>query len=88
MKKYKMSIEYCVQWNYTPRAVSLAEELLNKHTPIIESLILLPSGKGRFEVMMDDNLIYSKASTGRHAEPGEVMGLFEAELGEVLVAAD
>ena len=52
--------------------------MLNSHTPIIETLTMIPSGQGRFEVLVGDNLIYSKKATGRHAEPGEVLGAFEA----------
>ena len=32
-------------------------------------------------MILDGVLIYSKAETGRHAEPGEVAGLVRAELG-------
>ena len=83
MSKHKVSIEYCVQWNYTPKAVSLAEELLNNYTPVIDNLTMIPSGKGRFEVVVGDALIYSKVETGRHAEAGEIVGLFEAKTGAV-----
>ncbi len=64
-----------------PRAVSLADELLTGWAPIIKDIELLPSSKGRFEVMLDDELIYSKASLGRHAEPGEVAGLVRERIG-------
>lgn len=42
---------------------------------------LLPSDKGRFEVTLDGELLYSKAATGRHAEPGEIRALIEERLG-------
>lgn len=32
----------------------------------IESIQLIPSGNGRFEVTLDDQLVYSKAATGKH----------------------
>ena len=32
----------------------------------IESITLIPSGNGRYEVMLDDELVYSKAATGKH----------------------
>ena len=47
----------------------------------MRSLELVPSGKGRFEVTLDDELIFSKASLGRHAEPGEVAKLVRERLG-------
>jgi selenoprotein W-related protein len=36
---------------------------------------MVPSDGGRFEVSVDGQLIYSKLATGRHADPGEVLGL-------------
>jgi selenoprotein W-related protein len=52
-------------------------DLLKLYEAEIESLTLIPSSAGKFEVMVDRNLIYSKLSTGRHAESGEVVRLFE-----------
>ena len=34
-----------------------------------------------FDVTVDGDLIYSKAQTGRHAEPGEVLDLFADLMG-------
>ena len=34
----------------------------------IENLLLIPSGNGRFEVVVDGDLIYSKAATGKHTD--------------------
>jgi len=59
----------------------LTGELLEKFTPAIESLTLIPSSQGRFEVMVDDELIFSKKALGRHAEPGEIVELFEKATG-------
>ncbi len=36
-------------------------------------MVLVQSSGGRFEVTVDDTLVYSKRATGRHAEPGEVV---------------
>jgi selenoprotein W-related protein len=41
----------------------------------ITELTLVPSEGGRYEVTVDGKLVYSKLQTGRHAEPGEVVGL-------------
>jgi len=53
----------------------LAEELLKEFEPNIETLTLIPSDGGRFEVIVNEDLVYSKLQTKRHAEPGEVPGL-------------
>jgi selenoprotein W-related protein len=54
---------------------------LQAWAPIIETIELLPSSKGRFEVTVDGELVFSKAALGRHAEPGEVAGLVRERLG-------
>jgi selenoprotein W-related protein len=55
--------------------VSLATDLLKQFETHIESLELIPSDGGCFEVSVNGNLVYSKLQTRRHAEPGEVVGL-------------
>jgi selenoprotein W-related protein len=59
----------------------LTDEVLTGWGPHIESLELVPSSGGRFEVTLDDELIFSKADLGRHAENGEVAALIRARLG-------
>ena len=82
MKTYKVSIEYCVPWNYLNRAVSLADDLLSSYQHIIEDLTLVTSSGGAYEVTVNDELIYSKKTVQkRHAEPGEVLALFKEFVG-------
>jgi selenoprotein W-related protein len=58
---------------------------LSGWAPIIANVTLVSSSKGRFEVTMDGELIFSKAAKGRHAEPGEIAGLVRERIGpEVL----
>jgi selenoprotein W-related protein len=65
-----------------PRAVGLADELLRGWAPIIQVVELLPSSKGRFEVTLDGQLIFSKANLGRHAQPGEISLIVRQQIGE------
>lgn len=58
----------------------MAAELLKNLEPEIESLVLVPSDGGRYEISVNEVLVYSKLQTGRHAEPGEVLGLVEKQL--------
>ena len=51
------------------------DELLKGYEHMIESVALIPSDGGRFEVSMNGDLIYSKLQTKRHAEAGEVVNL-------------
>lgn len=55
--------------------MSLAGDLLREFEQDIESLEILPSDGGRFEVRVNEALVFSKKQVGRHAEPGEVVGL-------------
>lgn len=68
-----------------PRAVGLTDELLTGWAPIIEDIDLVPSSKGRFEVTLDGDLIFSKAALGRHAEPGEIADIVRERLGPEIV---
>lgn len=38
---------------------------------------LIESAGGVFEVVVDGELVFSKMALGRHAEPGEVLGLIQ-----------
>ena len=62
--------------------MSLAEELLKNYEHVIESVVLMPSDGGKFEVTVNGQLLYSKLTTHRHAEPGEVLGLVRKMVGE------
>jgi selenoprotein W-related protein len=57
-------------------------ELLKEFEPEIETVTLVPSDGGRFEVTVNGKLIYSKLQTHRHAEPGEVASLVRNILQE------
>lgn len=58
----------------------VSHELLGNHQHRIDELTLVTGDKGVFDVVVDGDLIYSKATTGRQAEPGEVLAAFEARL--------
>ena len=50
-------------------------ELLNTYEIKIGSIKLIPADGGKFEVIVNDNLVYSKLATGRHVEQGELTKL-------------
>jgi len=62
--------------------VSLIDELLKHYEHLIETITLVPSDGGKFEVSVNGQLLYSKLETHRHAEPGEVLGLVRKLVGE------
>ena len=58
------------------------DELLKNYEHVIETITLVPSDGGKFEVTVNGQLVYSKLETKRHAEPGEVLGLVRKLVGE------
>jgi selenoprotein W-related protein len=56
--------------------VSAAHDLLHDYQHVIAELRLVTGSKGVLDVVVDDDLLYSKKATGRHANPGEVLELF------------
>jgi len=58
----------------------LIGELLTKYEFQLDSVTIIPSDGGRFEVTLDGELIFSKKALGRHAEPGEIAKLLEGRL--------
>ena len=73
----KLSIEYCNAWNYLPRAARMATELLEKYGTDIQSLTLIPSVGGVYEVEKDGKLIYSKKKTGEFPELKDVTSILD-----------
>ncbi|MCA1832001.1 MAG: Rdx family protein [Actinobacteria bacterium] len=52
----------------------MTAKLMEEFEHEISSVTIIPSKGGVFEVTVDDNLIYSKKATGRHADYEEVAG--------------
>lgn len=53
--------------------MGLMGELLKNFEHVVESVTLIPSDGGRFEVSVNGDLVFSKLSTKRHAEAGEIV---------------
>jgi predicted Rdx family selenoprotein len=61
--------------------VGAAKDIMHDYQHVIAELTLVTGSAGVFDVVVDGEVIYSKHSTGRHAEPGEVLALFRDYLG-------
>lgn len=59
-------------------------ELLKYFEPDIETISLVPSDGGRFEITVNEKLLFSKLETHRHAEKGEITLLIKKLLREGL----
>jgi len=62
--------------------VSLTTDLLKGYEHVIETITLVPSDGGKFEVTVNGELLFSKLQSHRHAEPGEVLSLVGKLVGE------
>ena len=58
-----------------------ANDLLSNYQHVISELTLVTGSAGVFDVVVDDETIYSKGETGRHAHTGEVLQLFSDSFG-------
>ena len=64
----KISIEYCMQWNYEPRARSLRDDLIVEFKDRFDefNVELIESGGGVFEIMVNEHLqVFSKKELNR-----------------------
>ncbi|RMG99942.1 MAG: hypothetical protein D6706_04620 [Chloroflexi bacterium] len=59
----------------------MTDEILTNYQHVIDRFILITGEKGAFEVKVNDDVIFSKKTLGRHAEPGEVLRLFKEYIG-------
>ena len=55
---------------------------LKDYVSNISEISLIPSDNGKYEIKINDDLIYSKDETGRHAEPPEIISIFDQYLKE------
>jgi len=77
----EIKLEFCVVWNYTPRAVGTIEDVLEIYGNKVTSINLIPSGGGVFEFHLNEKLLFSKKELGRHSDDGEILKLIEEEVG-------
>ena len=61
--------------------MSAIDDLISNYQHVISELCLVMGDRGVFDVVVDGTTIFSKRQTGRHAEPGEVLGLFTELIG-------
>ena len=57
-------------------------DLIKNFESQIESVTLVPSDGGRFELTVNGELLFSKLRAGRHAAPGEGVELVKTFLKE------
>jgi len=60
--------------------VRATADLLHNYQHVIDELRLVTGKSGVFDVVVNDELIFSKKAEGRHANDGEVLERFRAQL--------
>jgi len=70
-----VTITYCTQCRWLLRAAWLAQELLTTFESELTCVTLRPGTGGVFEVRVGDEVIFSRARAGRHAELAEIKRL-------------
>lgn len=59
----------------------MADDILSNYQHVIDDFTLVTGSKGVFDFRVDGDLVFSKKELGRHAEPGEVLSLFQDIVG-------
>ena len=78
-----LKLTYCSAWGYEEKAARLAEELLIEYKKGITEFTLVPSDGGRFEVELNDSLLFSKKEEGRYPSFDEIKAKIDSLLSRV-----
>lgn len=73
----KVKIEFCMQCNYASFAASFAEDAFEDLQTDIESLEMIPSSGGVFEISVNGEKIFSKWETDKFPDHKEVINKME-----------
>jgi len=72
-----ITIEYCVVWNYEPRAASLAASIREQHPSA--NVDITPGGKGDFIVKANGRTLWDKLKQGdEFPEPEAILSQISA----------
>jgi len=59
----------------------VADDIMSNYHHVIESFTFITGSKGVFRFEVDGRTLFSKRDSGRHAEPGEILQLFQDYIG-------
>jgi selenoprotein W-related protein len=71
-EKPRISILYCTQCNWLLRSAWMAQELLQTFSDALGEVALIPSTGGRFEIQVDDTVIWERKRDGGFPGPKEL----------------
>jgi selenoprotein W-related protein len=70
-----IEIRYCTQCRWLLRAAWMAQELLSTFEGDVDAVTLRPGNGGRFEILVDGALVWSRKGAGRFPEITELKQL-------------
>ncbi|MBB2199218.1 SelT/SelW/SelH family protein [Gluconacetobacter sp. 1c LMG 22058] len=69
----RLTIRYCVRCNWLLRAAWMAQELLSTFGAALGEVALIPDDSGgRFEIMLDDTLLWERTRDGGFPGPKDL----------------
>jgi selenoprotein W-related protein len=75
VRQPRIEIEYCTQCHWLLRAAWMAQELLTTFTAEIGEMVLIPGSGGIFEIRVNGENVWSRATMGRFPEMKELKQL-------------
>lgn len=73
--KNRLTITYCTQCRWLPRASWMAQELLTTFQEELDEVALRPGSGGTFDVHLNEELIFSRTKQDRFPESKELKQL-------------
>jgi selenoprotein W-related protein len=59
----------------------VADEILSSYQHVVKTFTFITGSAGAFELEVNGQQLFSKKRLGRHADPGEVLSLFQELVG-------
>ncbi|SEG03669.1 SelT/SelW/SelH family protein [Oceanospirillum linum] len=72
LTKAKITIFYCTQCNWMLRAAWIAQEILHTFSDDLAEVALAPSTGGRYEIWLDDILLWERKADAGFPEAKEI----------------
>ncbi|MDA2918774.1 SelT/SelW/SelH family protein [Desulfobacterota bacterium AH_259_B03_O07] len=79
-ERNRIEIKYCKQCNWLMRSAWMAQELLTTFQDDIDEVAIVPGSGGIFEVLINDETIWSRKEKGRFPDIKELKQLVRDQI--------
>ena len=79
-EKNRIEIKYCKQCNWLMRSAWMVQELLTTFQDDIDEVAIVPGSGGIFEVLINDETIWSRKEKGRFPDIKELKQLVRDQI--------